>query len=75
MRPLRLFGPVGEFSMAKARPEPFEIALATLRRRLREGILPPGQRITAVEVADDLKLSTTPVRATASTSAKTRGST
>lgn len=48
--------------MAKARPEPFEIALFTLRRRLRDGLLAPGRRITAVEVADDLKLSTTPVR-------------
>ncbi|PZQ63459.1 MAG: hypothetical protein DI570_08850 [Phenylobacterium zucineum] len=48
--------------MARARSEPFEIALATLRRRLREGTLRAGLRITAVDVADDLKLSTTPVR-------------
>jgi hypothetical protein len=44
------------------RGEPFQIALISLRERLREGILPPGERIAAVDIAADLRLSATPVR-------------
>jgi hypothetical protein len=45
-----------------ARLEPFRQALVDLRRRLREGDLEPGARITAKEVAEGLRLSPTPVR-------------
>lgn len=48
--------------MAPERLEPFRQALVDLRRRLRDGALEPGARITAKEVADQLKLSHTPVR-------------
>ena len=48
--------------MAGARAVPFQVALASLRERLREGAFPPGSRITAVEIADELRLSATPVR-------------
>lgn len=48
--------------MAEARAEPFHVALSSLRGRLREGAFPPGARITATHVADDLRLSATPVR-------------
>ena len=48
--------------MAADRIEPFQVALASLRDRLREGVLPPGERIAASEVAADLRLSATPVR-------------
>lgn len=44
------------------RLEPFRQALVDLRRRLRDGDLVPGARITAKEVADGLRLSPTPVR-------------
>jgi hypothetical protein len=44
------------------RPEPFHLALISLRERLRDGAYPPGARITATDVADDLRLSATPVR-------------
>ena len=48
--------------MAGARAEPFQLALAGLRERLRQGAFPPGSRITAVDIADELGLSATPVR-------------
>lgn len=48
--------------MAESQAEPFSTALSWLRERLQQGLLPPGSRITAVELADDLGLSTTPVR-------------
>ena len=48
--------------MADPQAEPFFIALRVLRERLQEGRLPPGARITAVDLADELGLSTTPVR-------------
>jgi hypothetical protein len=48
--------------MAAERLEPFRQALVELRRRLREGELDPGARITAKAVAESLKLSPTPVR-------------
>ena len=48
--------------MANERFEPFQVALASLRERLREGVLPPGERIAAADVAADLRLSATPVR-------------
>jgi len=48
--------------MADVRSGPFQLALATLRARLREGAFAPGARVTAVDVADDLRLSATPVR-------------
>jgi len=44
------------------RTDAFEIALAGLRERLREGAFAPGTRIPAAKVADDLDLSATPVR-------------
>ena len=47
--------------MAASRPEPFYLALNALRSKLREGVLRPGDRITATEVADALKLSATPI--------------
>lgn len=48
--------------MADPQAEPFSIALSVLRARLEQGRLPPGARIVAVDVADELGLSTTPVR-------------
>lgn len=48
--------------MAESRPEPFHVALTSLRDRLQSGALRPGGRATAVDLADDLGLSTTPVR-------------
>ena len=48
--------------MPDAQAEPFHIALATLRERLRTGVYRPGVRITAVDLADELRLSNTPVR-------------
>lgn len=48
--------------MTPERLEPFRQALVDLRRRLRDGALEPGARVTAREVADQLKLSHTPVR-------------
>jgi DNA-binding Lrp family transcriptional regulator len=48
--------------MADAEAEPFHLALLSLRDRLQEGVYPPGARITAVDLADELRLSTTPVR-------------
>src|SRR5579862_5224862 len=48
--------------MASLRAEPFHLALTTLRERLREGVLPPGARLPATIIADDLRLSATPVR-------------
>lgn len=38
------------------------MALTAVRERLQSGVLPPGARATAVDLADDLGLSTTPVR-------------
>jgi DNA-binding GntR family transcriptional regulator len=48
--------------MPAAQAEPFHLALAGLRDRLRAGGFAPGARIAATEVADTLKLSATPVR-------------
>lgn len=48
--------------MAPERLEPFRQALVDLRRRLRDGELGPGVRVTAKEVAESLRLSPTPVR-------------
>jgi len=48
--------------MAEPQAEPFHVALTALRERLQSGVLPPGARATAVDLADDLGLSTTPVR-------------
>ncbi|MBI1198527.1 MAG: GntR family transcriptional regulator [Phenylobacterium sp.] len=48
--------------MAASQAEPFHVALAAIRDRLRSGALAPGARATAVDLADDLGLSTTPVR-------------
>jgi DNA-binding GntR family transcriptional regulator len=48
--------------MAEDQAEPFSVALNVLRDRLRLGLLGPGARITAMDVADELRLSTTPVR-------------
>lgn len=48
--------------MAPERLEPFRQALVDLRRRIRDGALGPGDRVTAKEVAQDLRLSPTPVR-------------
>jgi DNA-binding transcriptional MocR family regulator len=44
------------------RTDAFEVALAALRERLREGVFAPGTRIPASKLADALKLSATPVR-------------
>jgi DNA-binding GntR family transcriptional regulator len=46
--------------MAESQAEPFHIALATLHERLRAGAYRPGVRITAVDLADELRLSNTP---------------
>jgi hypothetical protein len=51
-----------EYKMATGRAEPFQVALAALRDRLREGAFQPGERIAAGELADALRLSATPVR-------------
>lgn len=48
--------------MPMERLEPFRQALVDLRRRLRDGELGPGSRVTAKEVAEGLRLSPTPVR-------------
>ena len=48
--------------MAVPHAEPFQLAFISLRERLQDGAYPPGTRITAVDVADELRLSTTPVR-------------
>ena len=48
--------------MTTERLEPFRQALVELRRRLRDGGLAPGDRVTAKDIADGLKLSPTPVR-------------
>jgi len=48
--------------MADPQAEPFHVALTALRDRLQSGALPPGGRATAVDLADELGLSTTPVR-------------
>jgi len=48
--------------MAEPQAEPFHMALAALRERLQSGALRPGARATAVDLADELGLSTTPVR-------------
>jgi DNA-binding transcriptional MocR family regulator len=48
--------------MTAPQGEPYHVALATLRDRVRTGALPPGARAAAVELADELGLSTTPVR-------------
>jgi hypothetical protein len=48
--------------MAALRPESFQLALQSLRGQLREGVFPPGARITATEIAAALNLSPTPVR-------------
>ena len=48
--------------MTTEKLEPFRQALVELRRRLRDGGLAPGDRVTAKEIADSLKLSPTPVR-------------
>ncbi|WP_372784594.1 GntR family transcriptional regulator [Phenylobacterium sp.] len=48
--------------MAETGPEPFHVALGSLRDRLRDGAYRPGARIAATDLADELRLSTTPVR-------------
>jgi len=48
--------------MAEAGAEPFQVALVNLRDRLRDGAYRPGARIAAADLADELRLSTTPVR-------------
>lgn len=48
--------------MAEPQAEPFHVALSALRERLQNGTLAPGARATAVDLADELGLSTTPVR-------------
>ena len=48
--------------MAAARAEPFQVALVSLRDRIRDGAYRPGSRIAATDLADELRLSTTPVR-------------
>ncbi|MGH6963308.1 MAG: GntR family transcriptional regulator [Phenylobacterium sp.] len=48
--------------MSPGRVEPFQRALTELRERLRLGALTPGARVTAKEVAEELRLSATPVR-------------
>ncbi|MDG2520532.1 GntR family transcriptional regulator [Caulobacter segnis] len=47
--------------MGKAK-EKFERVLLTVRRRVRSGALPSGGRVSAAELAEELRLSTTPVR-------------
>lgn len=48
--------------MAEEQAEPFFIAVNVLRERLRTGDIRPGARVNAVDLADELRLSTTPVR-------------
>lgn len=48
--------------MAEPQAEPFQVALNHLRVRLQRGDLAPGARLAAVDLADELRLSTTPVR-------------
>lgn len=48
--------------MAEDHGEPYFVALNVLRERLRRGAPGPGARITALDLADELRLSTTPVR-------------
>lgn len=48
--------------MADGRPRSYLTAITALRERLKTGRYPAGQRITAVEAADELRLSATPVR-------------
>lgn len=48
--------------MAEPQAEPFHMALAYVRDRLQSGDYRPGARIIAVDLADELRLSTTPVR-------------
>lgn len=50
--------------MAQPQAEPFQIALSHLRARLQRGDLAPGARLAAVDLADELRLSTTPGRMT-----------
>ena len=48
--------------MADPPSEPFFVALGVLRERLAQGLLAPGAHIIAGDLADELGLSTTPVR-------------
>jgi hypothetical protein len=48
--------------MSAGRAEPFGLALQALRERLRVGDFVPGERIRAVALAEELRLSATPVR-------------
>ena len=48
--------------MVAGRAEPFRLALQVLRDRLRGGEFVPGARIRAVALAEELRLSPTPVR-------------
>lgn len=48
--------------MGAGRAEPFRLALQVLRDRLRDGRFAPGGRIRAVALAEELRLSPTPVR-------------
>jgi hypothetical protein len=48
--------------MSAGRAEPFRLALQALRDRLRVGDFVPGERIRAGALAEELRLSATPVR-------------
>lgn len=48
--------------MSIQRAEPFQLALETLRDRLRRGAFPYERRLAASDIAQDLRLSPTPVR-------------
>lgn len=48
--------------MSTGRDDAFEVALAALRTRLRDGVFAPGGRIPASALASSLRLSATPVR-------------
>jgi len=48
--------------MSPGRVEPYQRALTELRDRICVGTIPPGTRVVAKEVADELGLSPTPVR-------------
>lgn len=48
--------------MAPKRAEPFHLALTSLRDLLQRGEVGPGGRVAAAEVAQQLRLSPTPVR-------------
>ncbi|MFC3077828.1 GntR family transcriptional regulator [Phenylobacterium terrae] len=48
--------------MNATRREPFQLALAELRRRLAAGTYPPGTRLAAADLAGELGLSATPIR-------------